>query len=184
MKTRYHIMQRLTRLSEEMAELTKELSTLDAKTAEQPRQAKPALPPKPKATPQAQKPPAKPAYKAHSATPVAATPPKRTAQSFSVSEHELTLNVGAFAVKDLAERDAHEFLSRPTVFWYRAAQFPDPRRHNVQPRVEGAKVVKRVSPKFANAPYTVSLSVYTDGDDKKALAWNQGALTKNRAEQE
>jgi len=138
--------------------------------------------PKPKA-------PAKPAKAEKPAAPekpaeAPAVTRHRTPASVRLTPHEITLNLGSFPVKALAEADAKDFLNNPSVFWYRATQFPDPRRYQVQPRVEGAKVVKRADPKFARAPWTVSVTIAVIGEDKKCDAWGTGVLSRNRGDQE
>ena len=112
------------------------------------------------------------------------TPHTRTPKSVRLTPHEITLNLGSFNVKALADRDAQEFLSHPNVFWYRGAMFPDPRRYGVQPSCEAARVVKRQDKKFANSPWTVSVTIHVDGDDRKCDAWGVGVYTRNKDDQE
>ena len=112
------------------------------------------------------------------------TPHTRTPKSVRLTPHEITLNLGSFNVKALADRDAQEFLSHPNVFWYRGAMFPDPRRYGVQPSCEAARVVKRQDKKFANSPWTVSVTIHVDGDDRKCDSWGVGVYTRNKDDQE
>jgi hypothetical protein len=112
------------------------------------------------------------------------TPHTRTPKSVRLTPHEITLNLGSFNVKALADRDAQEFLSHPNVFWYRGAMFPDPRRYGVQPSCESARVVKRQDKKFANSPWTVSVTVHVAGDDRKCDSWGVGVYTRNKDDQE
>jgi len=104
--------------------------------------------------------------------------------SVRMSAHEITLNIGAQPVKELAEQDAKEFLNNHKVFWYRPIQFPDPKRYSIQPRILSAKVVERKNPKFTRAPWTVSTTIEAQGDDKRCEAWLTSVLNKNRSEQE
>ena len=108
----------------------------------------------------------------------------RTPSSVRLTPHEITLNIGSFPVKELAENDAKDFLNNPKIFWYRGLQFPDPKRYSVQSRVETARVVKRSDPKFNRAPWTVSVTIALSGDDKKCDSWGTGVYTKNKADQE
>lgn len=155
------------------AENMKRLAGLDADKPEpekrKTRQRKAAMPKKPEA-------------KAEEATPVVAN--RRTPKSVRLMPHEITMNFGAFPVKQLAENDAKDFLNNPNIFWYRPIQFPDPRRYQVQPRVEHVNVVKRESEKFSNAPWTCSVTIAIIGDDKRCKNWGEGVYTKNRANQE
>lgn len=161
------------------------------------KQVKPAqrpTPEKPTANPAQKKPvkvAKKPAESAGSTIPtVTATPERapvprhRTPTSARLTPHEITLNIGSHAVKELAENDAKDLLNNPKVFWYRPMQFPDPRRYQVQPRVEGARVVKRSDAKFARAPWTVSVTIALIGDDKRCDSWGVGVLAKNKGDQE
>ena len=109
---------------------------------------------------------------------------KRTSASVRLTPHELTLNIGAQSVKELAAQDAKDLLNNPRVFWYRPIQFPDPRRYKVQPRIESVRVVERKAEKFAPAPWTVSVTIAAVGDDKRCESWLSGVLAKNRGEQE
>ncbi len=101
-----------------------------------------------------------------------------------LTPHEVTLNLGSFNVKELAERDAQEFLTHPNVFWYRGVMFPDPRRYGVQPSCERAKAVKRTDKKFGLNPWTVSVTIRVEGDDRKCDSWGVGVYTRNKADQE
>ena len=161
------------------------------------RQAKPAQRPAPgkSAAKPAEKKPVKvaekPAEPARSTIPtVTATPERapaprhRTPASARLTPHEITLNLGSFPVKELAENDAKDLLNNPKVFWYRPMQFPDPKRYQVQPRIEGARVVQRTDPKFTRAPWTVSVTIALIGDDKRCDSWGVGVLAKNKADQE
>ena len=140
--------------------------------------------PKPKA--QAKKEPAEQAKPAPQPQPQAPQPQqvKRASASVRLTPHELTLNIGAEPVKELAVQDAKEFLGNPKVFWYRQLQFPDPKRYGVQPRITSARVVERTNPKFTRAPWTVSVTIEARGDDKRCENWLAGVLNKNRSEQE
>lgn len=143
------------------------------KVAKQVKQDKPATPP------------AAPAVPTVVATPPATPPARhRTPASVRLTPHEVTLNIGSQPVKELAEQDAKDLLNNPKVFWYRPMQFPDPRRYQVQPRIEGARVVKRNDPKFTRAPWTVNVTVALVGDDKRCDSWGVAAFNKNKADQE
>lgn len=109
---------------------------------------------------------------------------RRTPASVRLTPQEITLNVGSSAVKSLAEREAREFLNTPNVFWNRQAQFPDPKRYGVQPRVIHARAVERRDPKFTRAPWTVNLTIAIEGDTKKAESWGLGVYSKNKGDQE
>ena len=84
---------------------------------------------------------------------------RRTPASVRLTPHEVTLNVGSHPVKALADNDAKDFIGNPRVFWYRAMQFPDPRRYQVQPHIENVRVVKRADKRFENAPWTCRASI-------------------------
>lgn len=119
------------------------------------------------------------------ATPERAPIPRhKTPASARLTPHEVTLNIGSHPVKELAENDAKDLLNNPKVFWYRPTQFPDPRRYQVQPRIEGARVIKRSDAKFSRAPWTVSVTIALIGDDKRCDSWGVGVLAKNKADQE
>lgn len=109
---------------------------------------------------------------------------KRASASVRLTPHELTLNIGAQPVRELAEQDAKDLLNNPKVFWYRPIQFPDPKRYQVQPRIESARVVERKAAKFSRSPWTVSVTIAAVGDDKRCESWLTGVLAKNRGEQE
>jgi outer membrane biosynthesis protein TonB len=109
---------------------------------------------------------------------------KRTSASVRLTPHELTLNIGAQPVRELAEQDAKDLLNNPKVFWYRPIQFPDPKRYQVQPRIESARVVERKAEKFSRSPWTVSVTIAAIGDDRRCESWLTGVLAKNRGEQE
>lgn len=144
-----------------------------ARQVKQDKQGKPATPPAASAVPTVV------------ATPPATPPARhRTPASVRLTPHEVTLNIGSQPVKELAEQDAKDLLNNPKVFWYRPMQFPDPRRYQVQPRIEGARVVKRNDPKFTRAPWTVSVTVALVGDDKRCDSWGVAAFNKNKADQE
>lgn len=135
--------------------------------------------------------PAEPAEPAGSTIPTVTATPERapiprhkTPASARLTPHEVTLNIGSHPVKELAENDAKDLLNNPKVFWYRPTQFPDPRRYQVQPRIEGARVIKRSDAKFSRAPWTVSVTIALIGDDKRCDSWGVGVLAKNKADQE
>lgn len=109
---------------------------------------------------------------------------RRTPASVRLTPHEVTLNVGSHPVKALADNDAKDFIGNPRVFWYRAMQFPDPRRYQVQPHVENVRVVKRADKRFENAPWTCSVTVTLVGDTKRCENWGLAFYTKNKGEQE
>ena len=109
---------------------------------------------------------------------------KKTSASVRLTPHELTLNIGAQPVRELAEADAKDLLNNPKIFWYRPIQFPDPKRYQVQPRIESARVVERKAAKFTRAPWTVSVTIAAIGDDKRCESWLSGVLAKNKGEQE
>ncbi len=142
--------------------------------------------PKPQAKKQAaKKPQPKQAQKPEAGKPeVQLKPHTRMPKSVRLTPHEVTLNLGSFNVKELAERDAQEFLARPNVFWYRGVMFPDPRRYGVQPSCERAKAVKRTDKKFGLNPWTVSVTIRVEGDDRKCDSWGVGVYTRNKADQE
>ena len=133
---------------------------------------------------QAPKPQAKPTDMQAGKKPAPQPQVKRASASVRLTPHELTLNIGAAPVKELAEQDAKEFLGNPKVFWYRQLQFPDPKRYGVQPRITSARVVERTNPKFTRSPWTVSVTIEARGDDKRCESWLTGVLNKNRSEQE
>lgn len=156
----------------------------------------PAQPAKAPAKPQtpASKPTAKPAKPAAAPTKAEPTDEQASAQpakqvkkasaSVRLTSHELTLNIGAQPVRELAEADAKDLLNNPKIFWYRPIQFPDPKRYQVQPRIESARVVERKAAKFTRAPWTVSVTIAAIGDDKRCESWLSGVLAKNKGEQE
>lgn len=109
---------------------------------------------------------------------------KKASASVRLTPHELTLNIGAQPVRELAEQDAKDLLNNPKVFWYRPIQFPDPKRYQVQPRIESARVVERKAAKFSRSPWTVSVTIAAIGDDKRCESWLTGVLAKNKGEQE
>ena len=161
------------------------------KPAKQPAQQTkaPAKPQTPASKPTAK--PAKPAAAPTKAEPTdeqASAQPakqvKKTSASVRLTPHELTLNIGAQPVRELAEADAKDLLNNPKIFWYRPIQFPDPKRYQVQPRIESARVVERKAAKFTRAPWTVSVTIAAIGDDKRCESWLSGVLAKNRGEQE
>lgn len=112
------------------------------------------------------------------------TPHTRMPKSVRLTPHEITLNLGSFSVKALADRDAQELLTHPEVFLYRGSAFPDPRRYGVQPSCESARVVRRQDKRFGGAPWTVSTTIHVDGDDRKCDSWGVGVYTRNRDAQE
>lgn len=111
-------------------------------------------------------------------------PRHRTPASVILTPHEITLNIGAHPVKELADDDAKDMLNNPKIFWYRPIQFPDPRRYQVQPHIEAVKVIKRTDPKFTRAPWTCSVTISLIGDDKRCDSYGVGVLSKNKSEQE
>ena len=143
------------------------------KPTKKPEPKKPAKKPEPKK--QTEKPETK-------ATPV--TQQRRLPASVHIGAHEVSLNLGSFMVKELAEVDARDLLNNAAVFWYRPIQFPDPRRARVQPVVEAAKVVKREGAQFDRAPWTVHVTLGISGADKDCAAWAQGVYNKNKGDQE
>lgn len=124
------------------------------------------------------------ASKAKSGKPQPPTPHTRMPASVRLTPHEITLNLGSFSVKALADRDAQELLTHPEVFLYRGSAFPDPRRYGVQPSCEAVRVVRRQDKRFGGAPWTVSTTIHVDGDDRKCDSWGVGVYTRNRADQE
>lgn len=104
--------------------------------------------------------------------------------SVKLSDHEITLNLGGFPVRALAERDAKELLSHPKIFWYRQTMFPDPKAAKVQPTIMTATVSERNSPRFTRAPYTVRAVIHIDGDVAHCRAWAEGVVSRNKGDQE
>lgn len=107
-----------------------------------------------------------------------------SAKSYRIEDHEVSLNLGGFPVRALAERDAKELLTHPKIFWYRQTMFPDPKAAKVQPTIVTATVSERSSAKFTRAPYTVFTVIRIDGDVKNCRAWAEGVVSKNKGDQE
>ena len=126
--------------------------------------------------------PKKPAKKPEPAAVSPAT--GRLPGSVTLTAKELALNIGAYAVKELAEVDARDFLSNPRILFYRSVQFPAPERYRVNPHVEAAKVVKRTSGKFSEAPWTVHVTFGLSGAEEDCRRWGMGVYARNKAEQE
>ncbi len=112
------------------------------------------------------------------------TPHTRMPKSVRLTPHEITLNLGSFSIKELAENDAKELLGYPGVFWYRQSVFPDPRRYGVQPSCEAARVVRRQDGKFATSPWTVSTTIHVAGDSRKCDSWGMAVYSRNKDAQE
>ena len=151
------------------------------KPAPKPEPKKPAKKPEPK-KPAPKPEPKKPAKKPEPAAVSPAT--GRLPGSVTLTPKELALNIGAYAVKELAEVDARDFLSNPRILFYRSVQFPAPERYRVNPHVEAAKVVKRTSGKFSEAPWTVHVTFGLSGAEEDCRRWGMGVYARNKAEQE
>lgn len=105
--------------------------------------------------------------------------PRRTPDGVFVSDAELTVFAGAYAMKAVAEREAQEFLNTD-VLRNRTSVFPDFRRYKILPTVVSARVVN--TPSDVARQWRLLVTVDMAGGTKEArLAWAGDVVGRCRA---
>ena len=105
--------------------------------------------------------------------------PRRTPDGVFMSDSEVTVFAGAYAMKAIAEREAQEFLNTD-VLRNRSALFPDFRRYGILPAVASARVVPAESD--AMRPWRLLATVELTGGSREArLAWAGDVVGRCRA---
>lgn len=105
--------------------------------------------------------------------------PRRTPDGVFMSDSEVTVFAGAYAMKAIAEREAQEFLNTD-VLRNRSALFPDFRRYGILPTVASARVVPAESD--AMRPWRLLATVELTGGSREArLAWAGDVVGRCRA---
>ena len=105
--------------------------------------------------------------------------PRRTPDGVFMSDSEVTVFAGAYAMKAIAEREAQEFLNTD-VLRNRSALFPDFRRYGILPTVASARVVPAESD--AMRPWRLLATVEITGGSREArLAWAGDVVGRCRA---
>ena len=105
--------------------------------------------------------------------------PRRTPDGVFMSDSEVTVFAGAYAMKAIAEREAEEFLNTD-VLRNRSALFPDFRRYGILPTVASARVVPAESD--AMRPWRLLATVELTGGSREArLAWAGDVVGRCRA---